>query len=248
MTLHLGDTLFSFLTMIADIMAALQELHRPTCTSSFDPLSPARARVAYDELLASQVKLALRRAAWQRPAQLTINAETVADADTDGATDGSLARACQDALPYALTESQQTVLAEIRGDMASGQRMMRLVQGDVGSGKTICALLSMLHVVEAGPQTCILAPTEVLATQHYNTISALCAQLNARRAAASASSSSAALAKPVKVALLTGGVIGFERKDVLKRLASGEIDILVGTHAVYMPSVTYKGELLLCSH
>jgi ATP-dependent DNA helicase RecG len=107
--------------------------------------------------------------------------------------------------------------------------------GDVGSGKTVVAILSMLRVVEQGLQACILAPTEVLATQHYNTIQKICAKL------ASNTSNSNDNAPPVQVALLTGAVTGIARSSILKGVTNGSINILVGTHAIYGPTVQFKG-------
>ena len=125
-------------------------------------------------------------------------------------------------LPFSLTEAQKKVLRQIRQDLGSGIQMNRLLQGDVGSGKTIVALFTLLLALDNGFQACIMAPTEILAEQHYATFSSLLAQL------------------PVEVALLTGNVKGAARKKILEGVKSGKIDILVGTHALIEPTVAFR--------
>ncbi|TWW02034.1 ATP-dependent DNA helicase RecG [Chitinophaga pinensis] len=125
-------------------------------------------------------------------------------------------------LPFSLTGAQKRVLKEIRQDTATGRQMNRLIQGDVGSGKTMVALLTMLLAVDNGFQACLMAPTEILSQQHYKSISELLAQM------------------PVKVALLTGNVKGKARKQILKAVEEGEIHILIGTHALLEPQVVFK--------
>ena len=124
-------------------------------------------------------------------------------------------------LPFALTEAQKRVIREIRRDTASGRQMNRLLQGDVGSGKTLVALMSMLLAVDNGFQACIMAPTEILAEQHLATMRAFLADM------------------PLRVELLTGMVKGRRRREVLDGLASGEVQILVGTHAVIEDTVQF---------
>jgi ATP-dependent DNA helicase RecG len=125
-------------------------------------------------------------------------------------------------LPFDLTQAQKRVIHEIRDDMRSGHQMNRLLQGDVGSGKTLVALMSMLIAIDNGFQTCIMAPTEILAEQHLDTIRAFLQDL------------------PVRVELLTGIVKGRKRKKILEDLVEGKIDILVGTHAIIEDTVQFK--------
>ncbi len=188
---------------------ALIRAHAPAGPEDLDPLAPARARLAFDELVANQLALALVRARQRRVAGRRI------------APAGALARAVEAALPFHLTGSQERALAEIRADMASGDRMLRLLLGDVGSGKTVVALLAMLDVVEAGGQAALMAPTEVLARQHLTTIAPLAA---------------AAGIEPV---LLTGREKGKAREELLRHLAEGSARIVVGTHALFQEGVTF---------
>jgi ATP-dependent DNA helicase RecG len=135
---------------------------------------------------------------------------------------GGCGAAIADALPFALTGSQRQAVAEIAADMAAPQRMLRLLQGDVGSGKTVVALLAMAIAVEAGAQAALMAPTEVLARQHVETIGPLAEQAGLR------------------VGLLTGREKGRVRKEILERLAAGDIDIIVGTHALFQADVVFR--------
>lgn len=125
-------------------------------------------------------------------------------------------------LPFALTQAQQRVLREIRADVATGKQMNRLLQGDVGSGKTLVALMCCLIAVDNGFQTCLMAPTEILAEQHLQTLRDFLGDM------------------PVKVELLTGNVTGKQRREILARIAEGDVDILVGTHALIEPTVVFK--------
>jgi len=125
-------------------------------------------------------------------------------------------------LPYQLTDAQKRVIKEIRRDLGSGKQMNRLLQGDVGSGKTIVALMCMLIALDNGFQACIMAPTEILATQHYNTLHRFLSQLN------------------INVALLTGSTKKAERKKILESLINGETQFLLGTHALIEDVVKFK--------
>ncbi len=154
--------------------------------------------------------LALVRAQLKRPA------------GSRHAGDGELRKRIIAALPYSLTPSQQTAITEITKDLGEPLRMLRLLQGDVGSGKTVVALLSAAAVIEAGRQAALMAPTEILARQHLKTITPL-----AERAG-------------LRVAILTGREKGKERKDIIARLASGDIDLLVGTHALIQDDVVFR--------
>jgi ATP-dependent DNA helicase RecG len=190
--------------------AALQAAHEPKSAADIAPDAPARARLAYDELLANQLALGLVRLRMKKLPGRSI------------AGDGHLRRKVEDALPFALTGAQARSLAEIDADMKAPHRMLRLLQGDVGSGKTVVALLAMLNAVEAGFQAAMMAPTEILARQHHATLQPLCE------------------AAGVRLALLTGREKGKPREEILSALESGGIDILVGTHALFQEDVAFK--------
>ncbi len=170
----------------------------------------ARDRLAYDELLAGQLAWALVRARRRRQ-----RAEPLAG-------DGRLTAALIAGLPWKLTGAQARVMAEIAADLAKPAAMLRLLQGDVGSGKTLVALLALLTAVEAGAQGALLAPTDLLARQHLASLETLLAGL------------------PVRLGYLSGREKGRARADTLDRLAAGGIDILVGTHALFMGGVRYR--------
>ncbi|MDQ0468820.1 ATP-dependent DNA helicase RecG [Labrys wisconsinensis] len=189
---------------------ALATLHRPEGPEATAPDTPARMRLAYDELLASQLALVMVRAQMKR----------LGGRSTVG--DGRIAGKIEAALPFALTRSQAAALTEIRADLAAETRMLRLLQGDVGSGKTVVALLAMATAVEAGRQAAIMAPTEILARQHLATMAPL------------------AEAAGLTVALLTGREKGRERSRVLDGLRAGTIDILAGTHALFQDGVDFR--------
>jgi ATP-dependent DNA helicase RecG len=190
--------------------AALARAHAPTDAADLSPLHPARARLAFDELLASQLAIALVRH----------HNRTVAGHSTRG--DGRLRSRVLANLPFSLTASQQTAVAEIEADLARPERMIRLLQGDVGSGKTLVALLAMLICVEAGAQAALMAPTEILARQHHATIAPL------------------AEAAGVRLALLTGRDGQRQRKETLQRLSDGSIQLVVGTHALVQDEVEFN--------
>src|ERR1700712_5186894 len=189
---------------------ALNRVHIPVELTDILPDGPFWSRLAFDELLAGQLALALVRAQLRRPA------------GDRNAGDGHFRRRIIDALPYALTPSQQQAVAAITDDLRQPIRMLRLLQGDVGSGKTVVALLAAAAVAEVGKQAALMAPTEILARQHIKTITPL-----AERAG-------------LRVAILTGREKGKERRDLLARLEAGEIDFLVGTHALIQDDVTFK--------
>jgi ATP-dependent DNA helicase RecG len=192
-----------------DFTEALRQIHRPATPADILPTSPAWARLAYDELLAGQLALALTRAHMRK----------VSGRRTTG--DGRLRDKIIAALPYRLTASQDRAGADIAKDLAAPHRMLRLLQGDVGSGKTVVALMACAVVIEAGRQAALMAPTEILARQHLATIAPL------------------AEAVGLRAALLTGREKGRERADILARLADGEIDLLVGTHALFQEDVVF---------
>ncbi|GGB33234.1 ATP-dependent DNA helicase RecG [Sphingomonas metalli] len=168
----------------------------------------ARERLAYDEVFASQLAMALVRADTRKRRGRAL------------AGDGRLRDLLR--LPYSLTGAQARTIAEIEGDMAQQSPMLRLLQGDVGAGKTLVATLALLVAVEAGAQGALLAPTEILARQHYETLRRTLSGL------------------PVEVAILTGRDKGRAREATLMALAEGSIDILIGTHAIFQEAVRYR--------
>jgi ATP-dependent DNA helicase RecG len=193
-----------------DVKTALTRLHRPEQAADVSPSAAPWSRLAYDELLAGQLALALVRQSQKNQPGRSI------------AGDGSIRARIADALPFSLTGSQRQAIKEIAQDMAAPFRMLRLLQGDVGSGKTVVALMAMGIAVEAGAQAALMAPTEVLARQHAETIAPLADKAGLR------------------VGLLTGREKGRPRAELLERLAAGEVDILIGTHALFQADVTFK--------
>ncbi|MBF0129056.1 MAG: ATP-dependent DNA helicase RecG [Alphaproteobacteria bacterium] len=189
---------------------ALLAAHAPQGEDDLLPTAAARMRLAYDELLANQLALGLVRLALRRQPGRSV------------AGDGRLRRRVLDTLPFSLTGAQERGLREIEADMAGEGRMLRLLQGDVGSGKTVVGLLAMLSAVETGAQAALMAPTEILARQHFATLSPLAEAAGAR------------------VALLTGRDRGKAREATLAGLAGGEVDIVVGTHALLQGDVAFR--------
>lgn len=192
---------------------ALQALHRPgdasLVTEEALAKSVPRRRLAYDELLASQLALALVRSRMRRlPGRVN-------------AGDGRLVEAIKAKLPFGLTGSQEKAVKDIRGDLVADKRMLRLLQGDVGSGKTVVGLLAMASAIEAGRQAALMAPTEILARQHFERIAPL------------------AEAAGLNTALLTGRDKGVARREVLAGLANGSVHIAVGTHALFQEGVEF---------
>ncbi len=183
--------------------------HAPGDETALDPAHPARERLAYDELLANQLALALvRRRRRARPGRQI-------------AGDGVLRGRARESLGFALTGAQEAAVAEIAADMAAPECMIRLLQGDVGSGKTVVACLAMLAAVETGAQAALMAPTEVLARQHFATVEPLARRID------------------VPVALLTGRERGGNRERVLAGLAGGATAIAIGTHALQQDAVAF---------
>lgn len=188
---------------------AVRAVHAPESETGLQPDDPARRRLAYDELLANQLALALVRTRLRR------------NAGRSTAGTGEKQRRILKSLPFSLTPSQRMVLGEIEADMKEPVRMLRLLQGDVGSGKTIVALLAMATAVEAGSQAAFMAPTEILARQHLSTLTPLCEEAG------------------IRIALLTGREKSKERARILEALSSGDIDILIGTHALFQEAVDF---------
>jgi ATP-dependent DNA helicase RecG len=189
---------------------ALRSVHRPVSVEDFGPSSPAWQRLAFDELVASQLALAIRRGSLRRGRGTPWNSS------------GKLRAMIEGVLPFRLTKSQRGALAEVQSDLAGETRMLRLLQGDVGSGKTIVALIAMADVVEAGGQGALMAPTELLARQHFSTIAPL------------------AGAAGIKVVLLTGSMSTVERSEALEQIAHGDAAIAVGTHALFQSGVEFQ--------
>jgi ATP-dependent DNA helicase RecG len=187
---------------------ALRCIHRPDAAAEIGLDAPARRRLAFDELLANQLALGLLR-------QRTHGGGRGLKAT------GHLRQRVLAALPFRLTPAQERALAEIDADLAAAARMLRLLQGDVGSGKTLVALMAMLSAIEAGAQAALMAPTEILARQHAATLSRLLAAVG------------------VEPVLLTGRERGARRVRLLKALTSGEAKIAIGTHALFQDDVTF---------
>lgn len=190
---------------------AVIAMHAPQQQKDITFANMARQRLAYDELLANQLVMALVRHHHKKTPGRTIKST------------GTLRHKILSALPFTLTKSQQNAVQEIDADMANPHRMLRLLQGDVGSGKTVVALLAMASAIENNAQAALLAPTEILAQQHYeNLTSIIPAQTG------------------ISCALLTGSIKGKKREQIYADLAAGKIDILIGTHAIFQESVLYK--------
>jgi len=189
---------------------ALRAAHAPKSEADLLPTSPARMRLAYDELLANQLALVLIRAHMRGVKGRSLRG------------DGHLKARAIAALPFTLTEPQMQAIAEIEADMAAPTRMLRLLQGDVGAGKTVVAMCALLNAVEAGTQGALMAPTEILARQHMAALEPM------------------ARAAGIRMALLTGRERGPARDETLALLAARKIDILVGTHALFSEDVAFR--------
>ena len=189
---------------------ALRSLHAPTDPAAALPDSPGWRRLAFDEFVAGQLALALVRRSVKRLE------------GTPLAGDGKLRAAIRAALPFELTASQQAAIGEIAADMARSERMLRLLQGDVGAGKTVVALMAMAHAAESGAQSVLMAPTEILARQHAATLGPLAEKAG------------------IKLAVLTGREKGRERETILAGLANGDIAFAIGTHALFQEGVAFR--------
>ena len=189
---------------------ALCAIHHPKNLADLLPSSIARRRLAYDEILSNQLALAFirQKVKHQKGRSFIGNGEIYFNVISS--------------LPFVLTDAQKTVLEEISLDQKEPYKMLRLLQGDVGSGKTVVALLSMIKVIEDGAQAALMAPTEILAKQHYETICNLCKNTD------------------LNIGLLTGKLKAKEKKEIYAKIASGEVDIVIGTHALFTESVKFK--------
>lgn len=189
--------------------AALQNIHAPESAADLARSESVRDRLAYDEILAQQLALAIIRRNNKKQPGIAMppgarRAKTIA------------------ALPFQLTQQQQKVIAEIDADMARPERMRRLLQGDVGSGKTIIAFLAMLNAVDAGRQAAIMVPTEILARQHAMTLTPIAEKLG------------------VRVATLTGRNTGPDRAQILHNIANGSAQIIIGTHSLFQDGAAFQ--------
>jgi ATP-dependent DNA helicase RecG len=189
---------------------ALKTAHHPQSEADLSPDHPARQRLAYDEILSNQLTIAL-----VRQQQKTVKGRIMAG-------DDDLSRRALAALPFELTKSQKQAIEEIKNDMRQPARMLRLLQGDVGSGKTVVAFMSMIHAIGSGGQAVMMAPTEILARQHEINISDFADEVG------------------IKVVTLTGRDKGKYREKILETIASGEAHIVIGTHALFQETVIFK--------
>ena len=196
---------------------ALKAMHRPdeehvaqAGGGEGNETSPARSRLSYDEFLANQLALALVRRSMRQTRGIA------------RVFDGRLKRRILEALPYSLTQGQAAAVAEIEQDLAAPTRMLRLLQGDVGAGKTVVALLAVAAVVEAGAQAGIMAPTEILARQHFASLAPFCE------------------AAGIRMEILTGRDGARKRREARAALEAGEIDLVVGTHALFQGDVAFR--------
>ncbi len=193
----------------SDWKSAVGKTHAPQDEADLSADTPARRRVAFDELLAHQLALAMVRH----------HNRSLPGRRLKGS--GKLQRKARTSLPYTLTASQEKAIGEIQADMDSDSRMLRLLQGDVGSGKTVVAFFAMLAAAEAGAQSALMAPTEILARQHFATLEPLAASVGLR------------------LELLTGRDKGKSRERILAGLADGSVNIVVGTHALMQDEVDF---------
>jgi len=209
---------------VMDLRGAVRAAHYP---EDQDEIVAARRRLALDELLPLQLSVLLRRRRWQQPGA---SEPLVLRPD---ALDGFLA-----ALPFALTVAQRRALDQLLGDLARDVPMSRLLQGDVGSGKTVVAACGLVAAVANGHQAVMMAPTEILAEQHFRTLAALFGA-DGGDGAVLAQAEPAYLDRPLRIARLTGSVKAKDRAEVYARIESGEVDIAVGTHALIQEGVTF---------
>lgn len=189
---------------------SLLTLHQPKTQEDLEPSNPALQRLAFDEMLAHQLMLKLLK-----EDQGNLKGKSLKGS-------GTLEKKLIQRLPFSLTEGQKSVLHEIKQDLASPEKMVRLLQGDVGSGKTLVAFLSILTAIESGMQAAFLAPTEILAQQHYATMKNWCDDLN------------------ISIGLFTGSLTAKEKRENLEKLKQGEYAIAVGTHALLEADIHFQ--------
>jgi ATP-dependent DNA helicase RecG len=208
---HISESLPEFITKEQNLMPLRQALENVHFPESMEMAEKAHQRLAFDELFYLELMLALRKKNQQKP-EIGITFKRP----------GELVKVLLANLKFELTESQKKVLREIVADMTSSKPMSRLLQGDVGSGKTIVALIAVLIAIESGYQGAFMAPTEILAEQHFINFHRLLEQLG------------------VKVALLTSSVTKGEKEEILEEIAAGQIDLVVGTHALIQEKVQFN--------
>ena len=190
--------------------SSFEHIHRPESLEETLPSSALRQRVAYDEALAGQLALAITRKRLKRAHKPPL------------AAGGAMVKAIVEQLPFTLTAAQQLAWKEIEDDLCSGERMLRMLQGDVGSGKTVLALLAMVRMAESGQQSALMVPTEILAMQHVRFIAPLCAAVG------------------IKVGTLTGSTSASAYNEAADAVASGVAHIVIGTHALFQQNVTFS--------
>lgn len=193
-----------------DFKTALTKLHTPENETDLEASSPTRQRLAYDELLANQLTLSV-----MRNRQRKMNGRKFE-------TTGPLRKKLVNIIPFSLTKAQQEVIREIDADMAAPSRMLRLLQGDVGSGKTIVAAIAMMNAVDSGTQAAIMAPTEILARQHAESFAPLLEPLG------------------IRCVTLTGRDKGKAREKILAEIADGTAKVVIGTHALFQDTVAFN--------
>lgn len=189
---------------------SMTALHNPQSSKDTLPENTVRSRLAYDEALARQLAMQLVRLRFKKKKGIAFSCAPHLRGDL------------LNALPFALTGAQERALSDIDRDMAEPKRMLRLLQGDVGSGKTVVALATMLNVIADGYQAALMAPTEILARQHAENLQPLCDKLG------------------IPVTILTGRDKGQARRDILETIANGSAQIVIGTHALFQESVHFK--------
>jgi ATP-dependent DNA helicase RecG len=187
----------------------MRTAHAPETPDEAELWSPGRMRLAYDEYLAGQLAL------------LIVRSQLVAPRGIARQFDGSISSRVEAALPYQLTEGQKLAVEDIRRDLAAPERMSRLLQGDVGAGKTVVALMAMAAMAESGAQSALMTPTELLAAQHFRTLKPICDAVG------------------LGIVLLTGKMSAAERRGVLAPISSGATHIVVGTHALFQSGVEF---------
>ncbi|MFZ4541844.1 MAG: ATP-dependent DNA helicase RecG [Rickettsiales bacterium] len=197
------------------VTESLKRLHYPEDTADITPTGAPRSRVAYDELLASQLALALAKRMVQRQESYVIQ------------HDEKVEDIWRKALPFTLTNGQEQVLRDIRTDMQGGHRMVRLLQGDVGSGKTILAFAAMAQAIAKGHQACLMTPTDLLARQHVETLQPLTEKCG------------------IRLGFLSGKMRKNEQQKIRDKVAEGELDLVIGTHALFQDDVVFKQLALL---
>ncbi|CAI8409187.1 MAG: ATP-dependent DNA helicase RecG [Acidimicrobiales bacterium AG-410-I20] len=204
---------------LVDRSKAFHQIHRP---DSMQEVAEARRRLVFDELLRIQLELVQRK----------IQLEKLTKGISHKSSGGLEAKFHQE-LPYELTDAQKRVINEISGDLESHSPMHRLLQGDVGSGKTVVAVTALLSAVESGYQGAFMAPTEVLAEQHYSSISKLLENIEVK------DDLTLLEQRPLRIELLTSNISAIYRRELLQKLSNGEIDIVVGTHALIQDEILF---------